>query len=72
MKEGLSRRGLVGWVVVFAAIFVWLIVIGYWYGPRPTLDLADRTDILIALWWTIVCGICVFIGMRIEKVKVTE
>ena len=67
-----GRKGIAGWLVVFAAIIVWIIVIGYWYGPRPMLDPTDKTDVFIALWWTIVCGICVFIGLRIEKVRATQ
>ena len=65
-----SKRGLVGWIVVIAALFAWIIVIAIWYkDPEPILDLSDKTNILIALWWTVVCGICVFVGLRIEKAR---
>ena len=66
-----SKRGMVGWTIVIAAFFVWIIVIAFWYkNPEPVLNLTDKTSILIALWWTIVCGICVFVGMRMEKERV--
>ncbi len=62
-----SRRGFAGLAVVFAALFVWVIVVTFWYHPASLLDLTDQTNLFITLWWTGICGICVFIGLRIEK-----
>ena len=67
MEKVLGKRGLVGWLVIIASLFVWIVVIGLWYKPEDVLNLSDRSNILIALWWTIVCGVCVFVGLRIEK-----
>jgi hypothetical protein len=64
-----GRGGLAGLGVVFAAIFVWVIVVALWYKPAPLLDLTDQTNMFITLWWTAICGICVFIGLRIEKTR---
>ncbi|HLC53415.1 MAG TPA: hypothetical protein VJK03_02630 [Candidatus Nanoarchaeia archaeon] len=66
-----SRRGLVGWLVVLAAFFVWIIVIVLWYRPNM-LDLSDKTNLLIAGWWTIIAGVCIFIGIRMEKIRSTR
>ncbi|OGW75289.1 MAG: hypothetical protein A3J72_03400 [Nitrospirae bacterium RIFCSPHIGHO2_02_FULL_40_19] len=62
-----SKRGLAGLAVVFAAMFVWIIIVTFWYQPASLLDLTDQTNMFITLWWTAICGICVFIGLRIEK-----
>ena len=62
-----SRRGLAGFAVVCAAVFVWIIIVTLWYQPASLLDLSDNTNLLIALWWTIICGVSVFIGLQIEK-----
>lgn len=67
MKGMDSRRGLAGLAVVFAAIFVWIIIVTLWYRPASLLDLTDQTNMFITLWWTAICGICVFIGLRMEK-----
>lgn len=67
-----SKKGLVGWLVVFSAFFVWLIILVVWYNPSPVLDPSDKSNVLIVLWWTVVCGICVFIGLRIEKTRETS
>ncbi len=67
MNEVHGRRGLAGLGVVLAAIFVWVIVVTLWYKPASLLDLTDQTNLFITLWWTGVCGVCVFIGLKIEK-----
>ena len=67
MKGVHSKRGFAGLAVVFAAMFVWIIIVTLWYRPASLLDLTDQTNMFITLWWTAICGICVFIGLRIEK-----
>lgn len=62
-----GRNGLGGLGVVFAAIFVWIVVVTLWYKPTSLLDLTDQTNMFITLWWTGICGICVFIGLQMEK-----
>ena len=62
-----GKRGLVGLLVIFAALFVWIVIVTVWYRPASVLDLTDNTNMFIALWWTVICGICVFIGLQVEK-----
>lgn len=67
-----EKRGAAGLLVVYAAIFVWLMTVAVWYRPASVLDLTDNTNMLIALWWTVVCGICVFVGLQIEKSRAEQ
>lgn len=67
MKLISSRRGLVGWGMIFASFFAWIIVITMWYQPSNQLDLTEKTTLTIALWWTAICGACAFIGLYLEK-----
>ena len=53
----MNKRGFAGWLVVLSAFFVWIIVVTVWYDPAPAIDVADKTNILIALWWTVICGV---------------
>ena len=68
----MNKRGFAGWLIVLAALFVWIIVVTVWYDPAPAIDLADKTTLLIALWWTVMCGVCVFIGLGMERKKSEE
>lgn len=67
-----GKQGLAGLLVVYAAIFAWLMTIAVWYRPASALDLTDNTNMLIALWWTVVCGICVFVGLQVEKSRAEQ
>lgn len=67
-----SKKGLVGWIMVFASVFVWLLVVALWYKPSPVLDPSDKTNMMVAFWWTLVCAACAFIGLRIEKKRLNE
>lgn len=62
-----GKHGLAGLLVVYAALFAWLMTVAVWYRPASVLDLTDNTNMLIALWWTVVCGICIFVGLQLEK-----
>lgn len=64
-----NKRGMTGWILVASAFFVWLVIVTIWYDPKPALDLSDNTNIIITLWWTIVCAVSVFVGLKIEKNK---
>lgn len=68
----MNKRGFAGWLVVLSAFFVWIIVVTVWYDPAPAIDVADKTNILIALWWTVICGVCVFIGLGLERKRMEE
>ncbi|MBS3089659.1 hypothetical protein J4461_02125 [Candidatus Pacearchaeota archaeon] len=67
-----SKRGLAGWILIFASLIVWLIIIIVWYRPSSVLDLTDKTNLFIVIWWSIVCIICLFIGYRIERRRETQ
>ena len=64
-----QRRGLAGWLMALAAVVVWIVVVAMWYRPASVLDPTDQTNLFIVLWWTIVCGACVFVGIRFEKIR---
>jgi|YelNatPaOPRAMG01_1025707.scaffolds.fasta_scaffold38089_3 hypothetical protein len=69
-----QKKGMVGYVIVAASLVLWLVVILVWYNTQPTseLDLTENKNLFVALWWTIVCALCAFIGLRMEKIKATQ
>jgi len=66
------KRGMVGWSMVLASFFMWVMIVTVWYDSAPALDLVSNRNLTIAIWWTVVCGACVFVGLKMEKVKAIE
>lgn len=66
-----NKRGLAGYIVVIAALILWVVVVVIWYNsqPLPQLDLTDKKNMFIVVWWTLVCILCAFIGLRMEKAR---
>jgi hypothetical protein len=63
----MNKKGWVGWVMFFLAIFVWLVVILTWYLPRAQVNPQDASTFATAITWAVVCGLVATIGLIMEQ-----
>lgn len=67
MLRLLNKRGITGWILVVASLILWVIIAAFWYGPPSELNPMDQSNVVVLFFWTIVCGVCIYIGIRLEK-----